>query len=42
MEGDRRASKILTGKLTGRLRGEWEDNITSRMDLEETGVNTKN
>ena len=45
MEKGRSAFKMLTGAPTGkrplgRLRLTWEDNI--RMDLEETGINTKN
>ena len=45
MEEDRSASKILTGKPTGkrplgRPRRRWEDNI--RMDLEEIGINSGN
>ena len=44
MEEGRSALKILTGKPTekrssGRPRQRWEDNI--RMDLKETGVNTR-
>ena len=45
MEEGRSASKILTGKSTGkrtlgRHRRRWEDNI--RMDLEEIGINAGN
>jgi hypothetical protein len=45
MEAGRSAFKILTGKPTvkrplERSRHRWEDSI--RMDLKETGVNTRN
>ena len=45
MEEGRSAFKILTGtparkRLLGRPRHRWEDNI--RMDLKETGTNTRN
>ena len=45
MEGDRRAFKILTGKLIGKRRlwrpkCRWEDNI--RMDPKKKGINTWN
>ena len=43
MEDDRRALKMLTGKLTGKRtlgRPRWEDNI--RMDLTEICINTRN
>ena len=45
MEEGRSASKILTGKPTGkrplgRPRRRWEDNI--RMDLEDIGINAGN
>jgi hypothetical protein len=45
MEKCRSASKILTGKPTGKIplpspRRRWEDNI--RMDLEEIGINAEN
>ena len=45
MEDGRKAFKILTGKPTGkrplgRSRSRWEYNV--RMNLEETGINTRN
>ena len=45
MKEDKSASKILTGKPTGkrrlgRPRRRWEDNIT--MDLKEIGINAGN
>ena len=45
MEEGRSASKILTGKPTGKIslgrpRRRWEDNI--RMNLKKLGINTRN
>ena len=40
MEGGRSAFKMLTGKRPLGRRRRWEDNI--RMDLKETGINTRN
>ena len=40
MEQDGSTFNILTGKLLGRPRLRWEDNI--RMDLEEKGINAGN
>jgi hypothetical protein len=39
MEEDRTAFKILTGKLKGRCRRRWEENI--KMDLKLIGLNTR-